>query len=342
MRHHALAAPLALAILSLGTTAPAGAAVVQTSVVGSLGAAENACTQIMRILTATDCTYGNDRAASLGWNGPAAVGGYYAIGSAGDSASYIPAAGDGKIAPAITGIVAIDDGDTVGDGSDDFVSAELVIGAAARNVNVRNGGQAVERWGSLTHTLAATPVSTATANAFGGFDYVIGLQGFPQLICAASPGAGCFASEHAPFPIPQLPGFWAGYEPGGIGIERNANQGGNAGATTTAVFAGYSCSQLFGATDCTTSTVVWGAGEDPGFDNLLLRIVTNSAGLVVSAQGYWTQEFRIEFQEPSPGDNSWFGGTLTLGAQAVPVPAAGWLFATAIGAALAHRRRRVA
>ena len=91
--------------------------------------------------------------------------------------------------------------------------------------------------------------------------------------------------------------------------------------------------------DCLSSNVVWGAGEDPGFDNLLLRIVTNGAGQLVSADGYWTQELRVAFSDTQPGDNSWLGGTLSLSAQVVPVPAAGWLLGSAF-AGLAWLRRR--
>jgi hypothetical protein len=148
-----------------------------------------------------------------------------------------------------------------------------------------------------------------------------------------------FRQRECPVGIPSLPRFWSGYEPNGIGIERNAVQGGNIGATTTAVFQDYSCSEQALSGDCATSAVLWGAGEDPGFDNLLLKIVTDNAGQIVAANGYWTQEWRIAFQAQEPGDNSWYGGTLQFTGQVVPAPAAGWLLASAL-AALGIRRWR--
>lgn len=314
------------AVVMVGLAPGAQAAAVQTSVTGSLGKGENACLSIYNVLFGQDCSYANDRPALIGWMGPVLVGGYYEAGSQGDNVGHLPTAGDGKIAPTLAGTVTIDDGGTPGDGADDTVAAAFAIGPAVRNVATGNGRRTVERWESLTHTMAATGVSSATANAQGGFDYVIGLQGFPQLLCLDIYPDRCFGGEHDPASSGT---DWAGPEPGGIGIERNANQGGNLGAVTSATFTGYSCADNSSGADCTGGLMVWGAGESPGFDNLLLRIATNAAGHVVDASGFWTQEFRISSSETQPGDNSWHGGTLAFGAQVVPLPGAAWLFVSA-------------
>lgn len=343
MRKNPFFASLLVLAVALGRSIPVQAAQFDVSIAGSLGSSENSCTQIIPFFTLTGCTYGNDRVSSGGWVGPELFGAHYGVGTAGDSVTHPFAPGDGRISPALTGTVSIDDNGTPGNGGDDFIAAEFVIGAAARNVITAQGRQSVERWTSMIHAMDPTAVNAGTANALGGFDYVIGLHGFPQLLCSALDSSDCFASANAPIGIPTLPSFWSGFEPNGIGIERNAVQGGNIGATTTAVFEGYSCSEQPLSGDCANSLVLWGAGENPGFDNLLLRIVTNGAGQIVDANGYWTQEWRIAFQATEPGDNSWAGGTMQFTGQVVPVPAAAWLLGSALaGLGCVRRIRRSA
>lgn len=323
-----------LLLLTIGCwTLPLSAAQILNPVAGSLSASENGCNYITSFLFGTDCTYGADGTGT--WGGPGFIGAYYEAGSPEASIYYAPASGDGRIAPQFTGQVIIDDNNTAGNGSDDVISAIFTVGPAARNIYTGNASQAVESWTSLTHTLAATAVDSATANAFGGFDYIIGLQGLPTLICAAANPSDCYSSGDAPPTGSFNVGFWSGPSP--IGVERNANQGGNAGAATTAAFSGYGCAATV-ATDCTVSPFVWGGGEDPGFDNLLLRIVTNSAGAIVSADGFWTQEWQFSGFGAPLGDNSWVGGTLQF-VQVVPLPAAAWLMLGGLGS-LAFLRRR--
>jgi hypothetical protein len=73
-----------------------------------------------------------------------------------------------------------------------------------------------------------------------------------------------------------------------------------------------------GGITCPDHNVIWGSStEDPGLDNLLLRIATNDKSEVVDAQGFWTNEYRINggpdiFQLPEGHDNSWQGGYLRL------------------------------
>ncbi len=198
----------ALAVLVALVAVPfaARAAQLNVAIVGSLGSSENSCTQIIPFFTLAGCTYGNDSVASGGWVGPEMSGAHYGIGTAGDSVNHVLAPGDGRTSPALTGTVTIDDHGTPGDGSDDVIGAELVIGPTARNVYSGQARQVVERWTAMTHTMNPATVNAATGNALGGFDYVIGLHGFPQQICSASDSADCFASENAPLESPHCQG----------------------------------------------------------------------------------------------------------------------------------------
>ena len=103
---------------------------------------------------------------------------------------------------------------------------------------------------------------------------------------------------------------------------------GNPGASTTAVMADYACTDNRGDITCPSHNVVWRNGpepppgsrnvaEAPGFDNLLLRVTTDAAGHVRTAEGFWTNEYRIDagpdaFQVPEGHDNSWQGGYLSV------------------------------
>ena len=62
------------------------------NITGSLENSEASCTQTTLLSGAFDCTYSKVRnpAAAGGWSGPGFGGGYYAVGSAQDSISYVP------------------------------------------------------------------------------------------------------------------------------------------------------------------------------------------------------------------------------------------------------------
>jgi len=286
-----------------------------------------------------------------GWFGPTFGGGHYALGSPGDALSYIPTSGsytgigtvftpavdDGKIAAPITGTFTINDNDTPSDPTDDLISGAFSIGALARNIATGQSSRVVQRWTSMDHVMAATAVNAAAtvANGAGGVDYVIGSRGFPARVCNRADSADCFSTPNAngvvtgsydgDFPV----SFWTPIPPNSIGIERSGQLGdpgwatasprppanpptGNVGATTDATFTGYECLATI-PTDCSTSAIVWGAGETPGFDNLVMKISTNAAGAITSAQVYWTQEYFIgAFGAIAGYDNSWQGGTFTF------------------------------
>lgn len=309
---------------------------------------ENACIHVSTFFFLADCSYTRAHPEIAGqplpWTGPTVNPVYYARGSAHAVPTYTPTPGDDRIAPALESTLTIDDRGTAA-GADDLISGRLVVGPAARsvvaNVNELAGGpagrppRAVISWSSITHTLPPTGVNSARPNDRGGFDYVIASQGFPQRLCRAQDPADCFPSALAPKTTDgqRGEGVWAA--PATVGLTRDTAMDGNAGARTTAVMADYECTDNRGGITCPSHNVVWRNGpepppgarnvsEAPGFDNLLLRVQTDGLGRVVAAEGFWTNEYRIDagpatFQVPAGHDNSWQGGYLQLRGAERPV-----------------------
>lgn len=360
---------VAVIATSMGMVTGAGAAEMSTIVTGSMANSVNACTNLVMLFNLQDCSYAATRypAAGQGWTGPYFSSAFYGKGSAADgNTGYNPSPGDGKLSMAMTGTVTIDDQGSA-DPADDAISATWTFGAAVHNAATGNADRAVESWDSWTHVMAATPVSFATANASGGFDYVIGSRGAPTLLAAKGDAADTFASENTSASPLAMQDFWstAGSTDLAlaqrIGIERSAGYGNsgdivlqpNIGGQTTASFTGYQCLDNPGDNDCSTSELLFGSSlasgsltSPPGFDNLILVLSTGADGLLINARAYWTREFRINI---GPGigndppaqfltDNSWMGGTFTF--TAVPLPATAWLLPTAFGVAAAWRRKR--
>ena len=180
-----------------------------TDIEGEISAAENTCVspaQFFQFEYFQLCSYsgGVDIAGVLAqplpperrnWMGPLDSGGFYEPGTLQSPRTQGGFSGsdpnDGKKNLPFTGQLVIEDFGTPGDPADDRISGTLILEAFERGVNT-NDGWAVETWDSITHTIPATQVSSATANAFGGFDYVIGSEGYPFLITSA---AGPFPSE---------------------------------------------------------------------------------------------------------------------------------------------------
>jgi hypothetical protein len=256
------------------------------------------------------------------------------------SQTFAPAAPDGKLAAPITGTLTIDDRGTPGDPTDDRLSAAFSIGTMARNIATGQFTRAVQRWTSMNHTMLATPVNPleTVANASGGVDYVIGTRGFPTSRCSKSNASDCFPTANSSASFTDLDNnpdedlvrpvsFWVQIPVGQIGIERIGLLGdpgftlvqpppnpptGNRGATTTANFTGYSCVHNNGAAnDCTSSVLVWGAAEPPGFDNMIMKVSTDSTGAITAARIYWTEEYFIGLGgAPAGYDNSFQAGTI--------------------------------
>ncbi len=304
---------------------------VTTSVSGTFnGSQENACIHVSTFFYLTDCSYGriNETIAGneLPWTGPTVNPVYFAPDSPNAVPDYTPVPGDDRISPTLDGTLTIDDRDTP-DPADDLISGVLTVGPTARsvvvNVNELAGGpagappRAIESWAGITHTLAPTAVNETAANEFGGIDYVIGSRGFPSRLCHADNPDNCFPSAKAPKTTDgQLVKRWAA--PGTAPITRDTEMGGNIGAQTTAEFTDYKCVDNRDNITCPDHNVIWGGSiEDPGLDNLLLKVSIDADGRVVSAQGFWTNEYHIKagppiFQVADDHDNSWQGGYMQL------------------------------
>jgi len=167
------------------------------------------------------------------------------------------------------------------------------------------------------------------------------------------------------------PDYWAGATTAGLGsLEANG------GAKTTGTVTSLACIDSRSSTgvesnDCRDSQVGYspylgvagtcllagcvvggdrGASEDVGWDELILLVSTNAAGQVISLAGFNVDDYRV-FGSSRCGDNTTGTGTYTaicnswtssyFTASAVPVPAAVWLFGSAIGL-LGWIRRRAA
>jgi hypothetical protein len=298
------------------------------------GGVESSCTNITLAFNNSDCSWAKTRQPSVpAWSGPSTGAAQYAQGSVGDDAAYRQSPGDDKQRTPVTGTLTIDDGGTPNDGSDDTISGTLVLGEAARNVTTGNNDYALERWSSITHTMAATPVNFATANPGGGFTYIIGSKGMPTprvLRTVANP-AQCWPSDDVPGSLGTV-GWWTGPATGNdrVGPEGSDVFGapdglGNKGASTTAVIAGWSCDDdTIGDTDCTPppdplpplvcvddiadneggadcsgvpatrpATLLYNNIRGPGFDNVILEVVTDGSGAITSGLAYWSREYQI-------------------------------------------------
>ncbi len=281
--------------------------------------------------------------------------------------------GDGKVAPSVTGNISVAASVVSG-------SFTIGAGARSSSGggNLAGSKQAVESWTSITHVLTAKLAdSVVGGNAFGGSDYIIGSDGFPTLLCAGTGGGGvggCFGGESeaisgAPPTVgspwiaanggngPFATTFGAG-DPTDIVSYTNAFPIGspaNFGTVTSATMSGVSCvdsgldpkepgSPVDTVTDCTDSSVVWSstiadavdglARTNASFDNLIMKVSTDGGGSVVAVDAYYVLQYSII----SPGYNSWVGGRIQM--EIIPVPAAVWLFGSALGL-LGWIRRRV-
>ncbi|MBN8280166.1 MAG: hypothetical protein J0M16_06130 [Gammaproteobacteria bacterium] len=317
-RHLASPALAALCLLPLATSA----GTTSTRLAGTFNnGQDNACIQVSLFFYLADCSYARSRASvggqELPWVGPTVNPVYFAPDSPHAVPAYIPKPGDDRISPALTGTLAIDARHLEANGI-----PTVCVGSALDILQAGRPPRLVEKWQAIRHTLAPTAVDFATPNDAGGTDYVIGKRGFPTLLCRKADPADCYTSAYAARTTdgPAGEGTWAAPPADGIGVERAPVWGGgNPGATTTAEFVGHSCADQSGGNECAHANVAWGSDhEDPGLDNLLLKIVTDKRHRIRSVQGFWTNEYYIQggpeaFQVPEGQDNSWQGGYLQLG-----------------------------
>lgn len=311
---------------------------VSTEVQGTFNnSQENACIHVSKFFYLTDCFYSRQNEEVVGqklpWTGPTVNPVYYPVDSVHVDPTYVPVVGDDRFAPPMEGELIIDDNDTAAP-EDDRISGTLVVGPAARsvvvNVNELAGGtggeppRAVMTWDAITHTLESTPFDRAAKNSLGGYDYEVASKGFPGKLCLLSDPDDCYPSARAGKTTDgqNAEGRWSG--PATFGVTGDTELEGNVGTHTTAVISGYRCVDNRGDITCPAHNVVWSSGaepgrgsrnqnEGPGLDNLLLKVVTQKDGKIVSVEGYWTNEYYIAggpgfFQVKDGHDNSYQGG----------------------------------
>jgi hypothetical protein len=373
---------------------------------GTFGIVEHACVLPIATFVSQVCSFSGganiaaDIGTSQGWIGPLDSGGFYTdIASApgfvlstqtgwsidDDGGTCVPTTGvncrqldtfmvgvgsspnDGKVSPTLTGNITVT-GSTVG--------GSFTIGAGARVASA--GGSlagsktVVEQWSSITHTLTPKVADSVVAgNSFGGNDYIIGSDGFPEFgILSTADGMFGMSEVSSTSGAPANTSPWAlvngGSGPQGtifantvdiVSYGTVVGPGANVGTSTSASApAGYSCEDtgldptepgdpVDTVGDCVDSSVAWGSNRvDPvdatarnnaSFDNLVMKVSTDGGGNVVNVEAYYL----IQYDIISPGYNSWVGGILSF-TQVIPVPAAVWLFGSALGL-LGWMRRRV-
>jgi hypothetical protein len=279
--------------------------------------------------------------------------------------------GDGKVAPSVTGNLSITGAGASAQLGGSFTigaGARLASagGSLAGSKTVVEEWSSITH----TITPHATKAGGLTADSFsanglGGNDYIFGSAGFPDLttLCTAT---ACFGNAEAAAQsgAPANLSPWSTAQGGtgpqtsifattGIDIVSYTNPfpvgaPANFGVQTTAgAPAGYSCADTGPDPreagdpvdvdgDCVDSSVAWGSNRvDPvdgltrnnaSFDNVVMKVSTDGTGAVVAAEAYYLVQYDII----SPGYNSWVGGIFTI-TQVIPVPAAVWLFGSALG-----------
>ncbi len=322
------------AVVALLVSAATQAGITEYQVSGTQSPAENGCSASWAVFYRDDCSYNATDPtgqASGEWIGPAFAAAYYATGQShfdrNGPTALLPTAGDGKLAVPLSGVLVIDDGGTPLNCADDSLSGTLMLGAATRTVRT-GGGLVEERWSSVTHHLAATPVHAGASRAAGGCDYVLGASGFPARLLGAGDE---FPSEVGSLPGPGFTGaWWLGPEPAGLGVARFEG-GFNAGAASFvdpyADVTGYACITDGAGGSCTAVEVLGAAlggcaAPRPcgsfGWENLLLRLQTDGAG-GLNAQAFGVHESDTVLSVA--GADSWQAVVLDFAAEpSVPVP----------------------
>ncbi len=329
--------------LLLSSAAPG--AEVATELEGTFNnSQENACIHVSKFFYLTDCFYSRHLEEVVGqklpWTGPTVNPVYYPVGSKNAVPTYVPEVGDDRFAPPMQATLLINDNGTPA-GDDDAISGTLVVGPATRsvvvNVNELAGGtggappRAVMTWDNITHTLQSSAFDRAAPNDLGGFDYEIASKGFPPRLCRKDDPQDCYPSAYAGKTTDgqNAAGIWNGPAP--VGVTRDTAMEGNVGTSTRAIINGYRCVDNRGDITCPDHNVVWSTSaepepgsrnqnEGPGLDNLLLKVVTDANGKIVSLEGYWTNEYFIAggpgfFQVDDGHDNSYQGGYMQLRAR---------------------------
>ena len=344
---------LTLIVIGSGAVSAAGAGSVTrtTSITGSMSPTQETCFQGLTnaVGDGENCMY--DGGPAAGGNDPIGtdvIGPNYHISYYDSDATpaafqttidglarrlYVTTVGDGKISQKITGSITIDDGGN-GFGAGDLLSFTLTLTSPGTGDIIRHySTSVVDKYHSMTQTLAPFAASSATPNGSGGFDYVIGFEGFPSVRTFALAGA-CFGRPFGEaecihsFSVGPDPNFWNGTSLAGLGQLE-----GNLGAKTVGTLTGLTCIDSRGTTgvesnDCVDSGVsyspwvngpcatpgdctgkegqagaVRGAAEDVGWDDMLLKVSTDATGRVIAVEGFNVDDYKI-FGQVRCGDNT--------------------------------------
>lgn len=346
----------AAGLLALAT--PAQALGTTTSVSGRMSPTQESCRQALTnaVGDGENCMYDSGPAADVALTplgtqvtGPYTHLAYYdsvstpaafqstIVGTA--RVLYAPTAGDGKISQVITGSVTVDDGgDGFGDG--DLISFSLTLTSPASGDIVRTyGGSVVERYSSMVQVLAPVAVSSAIANGFGGFDYVIGSEGFPSALTFSQAGSclgqpfGFVECAHTFATSVVDPDSWNGSTAAGLGSLENSLGARTAGTVTdlacidsrsvagvesndchdsSLAYSPWVTGPCAASAGCTgnesTAGSVRGDAEDVGWDQLLLKVSTDATGNVLTLAGFNVDDYR-SFGALRCGDNTTGSGT---------------------------------
>ena len=242
----------ALGVLMLGLTFQ-----VQAALSGSQDNVSNGCISPIQFFVRQDCSYNGSQPVGFpgqSYWGPIEGGEFYLPGgiAAGDATVDLPVSMDLTV--------------TGNNGVGDTLSGTISIAAGEHSVGCTQNTalpRCEERWDSIVHVLTSAPLSIATANAAGGFDYELTTLGvptrkppcvffapFPPVNCTNLAGNGInFAFEAFPSVTPSIPYFGSAWkfpptETGMATFEENPFNPfdvANIGATTTATLSGYSC-----------------------------------------------------------------------------------------------------
>jgi len=340
--------------VSLASASPVLAVTTTTPVTGSMGPTQEGCPQQVAttVVAGENCMYDGGPSSVPAATPFGEVTGSYLQVTYYDSVAtpasfqstdvgvarvlYAPTVGDGKIFQKIAGSVTIDDGGD-GFGAGDLISFTLTLTSPGTGAIVRNylssTNSVVDKYDSMTQVLAPTAATSATPNADGGFDYVIGSEGFPTLRTYSQAGPclgktlGFVECNHT-LTAAEEPDFWNGTSAAGLGSLES-----NSGAKTTGTVTNLQCidARLRDGTesdDCHDSVVsyapwvngpcatkggctgnestpgsVRGAAEDVGWDQLLFAVSTDASGNVISFAGFNVDDYNA-FGTVRCGDNT--------------------------------------
>jgi hypothetical protein len=320
-----------------------------TLVTGSPATSENGCPNYIEAIgSGYSCSYNESSLMArpqftqsavdpwfspLGWQGPVYIAGFFSPGAAPGATNPGGVTPGGKTAPALRGDITV-----TGTGASAIISGALSYSAADYSFGDGLGNFGDISWDSLIFTITPKTVDSASGNGFGGYDYVIGTEGYPGLLTAIGPdpdfpneigatGPGYWTPPvAATVPMVNYPDthgiatyefqdpLWensaVGEDPPDWGQTGQFTQ--NFGTSAVAKFGtNVSCIDTF-TTNASACASVSNMLNDPDLDNLIMEISTNGSGQVVSGRAYAVREGNRLLVWPGGqrGENDEFAATV--------------------------------